>query len=206
MVYLSILDIHADTLEAMSEVAAMLHKEYLQNTTARHLVVVGDAKTYLRLKELKQHYGSELEWLIPFIGDWHVLHNYQETLMNVYYDAGLKELAMASGFRAATRTSLAKASNFKHMHAFVMQVWEAFHRHFFTSTRPIASLAPIVSIATRLGELLWFGVSMGLSPLVWFGVTSMGISPLLLGTPCPYATLRSHVPLSTFDLVRYVSF
>ncbi len=35
VVYLSILDIHPDTLEAMSEVAAMLHKEYLQNTTAQ---------------------------------------------------------------------------------------------------------------------------------------------------------------------------
>lgn len=103
VIYLSILDIHADTLEAMSEVAAMLHKEYLQNSMAKHLVVVGDAKTYLRLKELKQRYGSELQWLIPFIGDWHVLHNYQETLMKVYYDAGLKE--PGHGIRIQSRDS-----------------------------------------------------------------------------------------------------
>ena len=77
VVYLSVLDIPADTVEAMSEVAAMLYKEYIVTTGAEHLVVAGDAKTYLRLKELKQEYGDELKWLLPFIGDWHVLYNYQ---------------------------------------------------------------------------------------------------------------------------------
>ncbi len=51
--------------------------------------------------------------------------------MKVYYDAGFKKLAMASGFGAETLTSLGKASNYKRMHAFLIQVWEAFHRHFF---------------------------------------------------------------------------
>ncbi len=49
VVYLSIIDMNTDTLEAMSEVAAMLHKEYLKYAPAKHLVVVGNAKTYLRL-------------------------------------------------------------------------------------------------------------------------------------------------------------
>ncbi len=79
--YLSIVDLHADTIEAMSEVAAMLYKEYIMSTGAQHLVVAGDAKTYLRLKELKQQYGSELYWLLPFVGDWHVLYNFQKALM-----------------------------------------------------------------------------------------------------------------------------
>lgn len=75
VVYLSIVDMYADTVEAMSEVRSC----------------------NLRLKELKQQYGSELDWLIPFVGDWHVLYNYQKALMKVYYEAGLKVLAMASG-------------------------------------------------------------------------------------------------------------
>ena len=33
--------------------------------------------------------------------------------MTVYYEAGLKVLAMASGFRAETLKSVANASNFK---------------------------------------------------------------------------------------------
>ena len=131
VVYLSIVDMHADTVEAMSEVAAMLYKEYIASSGAQHLVIAGDAKTYLRLKELKQQYGSELDWLLPFVGDWHVLYNYQKALMKVYYEGGLKVLAMASGYRAETLKSVANASNFKRTHAFLMQVWEAFYRHFF---------------------------------------------------------------------------
>lgn len=47
VVYFPIVDMHADTIEAMSEVAAMLYKEYTASTGAQHLVVAGDAKTYL---------------------------------------------------------------------------------------------------------------------------------------------------------------
>ena len=61
VVYLSVLDILADTVEAMSQVAAMLYKEYIVTTGAAHLVVAGDAKTYLHLKGLKQEYGDELK-------------------------------------------------------------------------------------------------------------------------------------------------
>jgi hypothetical protein len=50
----------------MSDVAAMLYKEYIVSTGAAHLVVAGDAKTYLHLKELKQQYSDELQ---PFIAD-----------------------------------------------------------------------------------------------------------------------------------------
>ena len=131
VVYLSIVDMNSDTIEAMSEVAAMLYKEYIASTGAQYLVVAGDAKTYLRLKELKQQYGSELHWLLPFVGDWRVLYNYQKAMMKVYYEAGLKVFAMAFGFRAETLKSVASASNFKRTHALLMQVWEAFHRSFF---------------------------------------------------------------------------
>ena len=91
VVYLSIIDHHADSLSAMAEVATMLYQEYVINSGCKYLVVVGDGKTYVRLRELKCQYGSELEWLVPFIGDWHTLHNYQKVIMKVYYEAGLRD-------------------------------------------------------------------------------------------------------------------
>ena len=126
VLYPSIIDMHADT---MSEVAAMLYKEYISRTGAQHLVVAGDAKTYLRLKELMQQYGSELDWLLPLVGDWNVLFNYQKVFMKVYFDTGFKDLAIVSEFRAETLSSLANASKFKRTHAFLLQVWEALYRH-----------------------------------------------------------------------------
>ena len=109
VVYLSIVDMHADTIKAMSKVSSMLYNEYIEHTGVSSLIVAGDAKTYLRLKQLKSLYGSELQWLIPFIGDWHVLYNYQKVMMKVYYEAGLKNLAIASGHRAETLKSISAA-------------------------------------------------------------------------------------------------
>ena len=89
----------------------MLYKEYIATTGAQYLIVAGDAKTYLRLK---QQYGSELDWLLPFVGDWHVLYNYQKVLMHVHSRAGLKDLVKVSGFRADTLKCLGNVSS-EHM-------------------------------------------------------------------------------------------
>ena len=62
----------ADTKEAMEEVLSMLYKELHIGVKATHLVLAGDHKTYNRLWELKHVYGTDLDWLIPFIGDWHL--------------------------------------------------------------------------------------------------------------------------------------
>ena len=32
-----------------------------------------------------------MAWLFIFPGDWHILKNYQEVLLKVYFDAGLKD-------------------------------------------------------------------------------------------------------------------
>ena len=88
MVNLSIVDMHADTREAMEIVVSKLHEEDGIGITSEHLVVVGDQKTYSRLQEIKHVYGADLSWLVPFIGDWHLLLNFHSVLMKVYFDTG----------------------------------------------------------------------------------------------------------------------
>ena len=119
VVYLSVVDMHADTREAMEAVVSKLHSEYEIGVTANSLVVVGDQKIYNRIQELEQVYAQYLNWLIPFIGDWHLLHNFHSVLMKVYYEAGLKDLAKASGSRGETLTSLQRCSNFKRVYHFL---------------------------------------------------------------------------------------
>ena len=58
-----------------------------------HLLVEGDAKLYEVLQSLIFEYGLEYSWLLPMLGDWHLLKNYQIALMKPYFEAGLKELA-----------------------------------------------------------------------------------------------------------------
>ena len=94
--------------------------------------MVGDAKTYNHLVELKRSYGQELSWLLPLPGDWHILKNFQPVLFKAYYDAGLKQIAEKCGFHQSTLTALSQCSNFRTTHNFLMQICEAIFQHMLT--------------------------------------------------------------------------
>ena len=79
-------------------------------------MVVGDAKVYDVLQSLKHEYGEDLKWLLVYPGDWHLLKNYQLSLMKPYFDAGLRELPRASGY--PTELSRTAASSKEHTASF----------------------------------------------------------------------------------------
>ena len=128
MVYLDVLSKHADNIETVKEVIDRIYDLLCINKGYRNVVIAGDAKTYQHLISLKFEYGNDLDWLVPFIGDWHCLKNYQEVLNKVYWDAGLKNFAQEL-HHGLTLTSLESCSNFRRNHDFLMQVWEALYRY-----------------------------------------------------------------------------
>ena len=46
---------------------------YEVNISINYLLVIGDAKTFELLHKLKDEYSQDLEWLILYPRDWHIL-------------------------------------------------------------------------------------------------------------------------------------
>ena len=70
--------------------------------------------------------------------------------MKVYYHAGLKEVAESCGFRSTTLKSLESYNNFKRIHCFLVQVWEAIYHEmvhiYIYHTYPSGLMANVKSI------------------------------------------------------------
>lgn len=127
--YVEVVSEKADSKPTLIGVISRLQKVFVQELGQKY---VGDAKTYNILQEIRYECKSQLKWLFPFPGDWHVLYNFQKVLMKPYADAGLVSLGKASGHRAGTLTSLVQASNFWRTHEFLLQAYEAIYRFFLS--------------------------------------------------------------------------
>lgn len=103
--YMELVDEQPHSADTMKHVSELLLSTFTGHQNG-YMILVGDGKTYEHLMEIKQLYGSSLQKLLIFPGDWHTLKNFQPVLMKIYYPVGLKELAKASGFRGETLKSL----------------------------------------------------------------------------------------------------
>ena len=131
--YMDLLDENADSDDTMAEVAEMIIDEITAGGVQKHVLLIGDGKTYDHLCKVKQLYGSTLSNVLLFPGDWHILKNFQPVLLKAYYHAGLQEIAKSSGYRAETLKSLANCSHFMRTHLFLVQAWEALYLEMVSS-------------------------------------------------------------------------
>lgn len=131
--YVDIVSLPADSKDTILQVLKKIYSKFVGELRNRWVIVVGDAKTFDILQDLKNEHGKQMEWMSPFPG-WHILFNYQKVLLKIYGDAGLLQVAKAkvSGHRAETLTSLAQASHFKRTHHFILQSFEAIKEGFHT--------------------------------------------------------------------------
>ena len=163
--YVDIISLPADSKDTVLQILNKIYSKFVGELRHRWVIVVGDAKTYDILQYLKSEHGSQMEWMLPLPGDWHILYNYQKVLLKIYGDAGLLLLARVSNHRAETPTSLAQASHFKRTHRFILQYFETIMRTFIRlylknlESRPemaeiLSSFHLVVSdIATRLTKV-----------------------------------------------------
>ncbi|PIK61676.1 hypothetical protein BSL78_01380 [Apostichopus japonicus] len=143
--YIGVLNEHADNINTIKEVVETLHEEIVSQQHLEYLVVVGDGKTYAHLVKLKHEHSVELDWMIPFPGDWHVLKNIQPVLMKIYWHAGLMEMA-STVHKGATLASLFYCSNFRRTHDFIILAWEALLRTQISSFCQYVQLHPELQV------------------------------------------------------------
>lgn len=73
----------------MLDMLNKLHRDLKIGKYYKYLILIGDAKGYEQYVKIKEEYGATMVWLIPFIGDWHLLLNYAIQLLKIYGPAGL---------------------------------------------------------------------------------------------------------------------
>lgn len=122
--YMEMINENPDSQETMLHVSDYILAELNSSYQGGWVLLVGDGKTFEHLQAVKKLYEDDMKKLLIFPGDWHTLKNFQPIIMKLYYAAGLKEMAQASGFRGETLTALEKCSNFKRTHNFLKQAWE----------------------------------------------------------------------------------
>ena len=127
VIYFKVLDQKCDDKETLLNIINDLYEEFIVPKKKEWVLLEGDQATYARLQCIKAEYGNDLAWMIPFPGDWHFLKNFQEVLLKIYFEAGLSDLAKASGYQPNSI-----GSNFKRTHHFLLETWESLYRHFLS--------------------------------------------------------------------------
>jgi hypothetical protein len=61
------------------------------------VVLAGDQQTYSLVKNLMKKYPDSFDWIIPMIGDWHLLKLASECIKSILWDGGLHQLGMECG-------------------------------------------------------------------------------------------------------------
>ncbi len=127
--YHDILSLSADKVETVKGVLDNLRAIFTINGEIRNVLVTGDQKVFRHLKELKETYKDIYDFVYPFIGDFHVLLNYQDVLINcLYYKAGLEELCKCFHQEGSTAQMIETSKHFKHRNRFLKHVYEAIYR------------------------------------------------------------------------------
>ena len=125
--YFSVLNSSADNIDTLRDVIESIRDAFVTPSKSKHLIIAGDQKIFSHIITLKTENPEYYDFVIPFIGDWHTLKNFQEVLMKIYFAAGLEAIAKPPNSKKNKEVKDVN-SNFKLTNAFIFQSWEALAR------------------------------------------------------------------------------
>ena len=77
--YVDIVSLPADSKNTILQVLNKIYSKFVAKLRNRWVIVVGKAKIFDILQYLKNEHGKQMEWMLPLLGDWHILFNYQKS-------------------------------------------------------------------------------------------------------------------------------
>ena len=95
----------------------------------KHLVVSAELKAFQMICSIKDDYGEEMDWLLPYLADMRVLMSYFVGVLGRHWHAGV-EAALSEIFRETTLESIKKVTNFSWTSNAVLLLGEALLRLF----------------------------------------------------------------------------
>jgi hypothetical protein len=112
-VYVATWPLRASNKEEFAEALLKMKEELEVGRRFKELVVVGDQQTWKYMDELKTEHSELFSWLLPMLGDWHTLLNFQPVLKKMFLHAGLEELAVKFGYmEGSVKGTLEENNNF----------------------------------------------------------------------------------------------
>ena len=76
--YVEISSERADSKPTLVNVLGKVYQTFVVQQRQKWLLMVG---AYDLIRNIQSEYGSQMNWLIPWPGDWHILLNYQKAVM-----------------------------------------------------------------------------------------------------------------------------
>ena len=111
IIYHSVISDKADNLDTMEYGVDTVGEELVTSGRYSELLIVGNAKTFLCLMQMKSKHGNKLKHIVLMIGDFHLVNFFQEILMKFFWDGGLSIIGNLL-HHTYTSDSLHKCSHF----------------------------------------------------------------------------------------------
>ena len=122
-----------------------LESLFIKTKQLTDIVVSGDFKVYKLLCEINMDYGKKMDWLLPYLGEMHVLMNYLAGDLGRHWYAGVKEV-MGEVYKNKM------LGRYTHTANATMLFSEACVRLFLESFMSSESSSIVHAIKTRLAE------------------------------------------------------
>ena len=120
---------HTATLTDIGKYLAKVMRDLLVGTPAgpAWVIVCGDQQTFALMLELKRKYPESYGWLVPYVGEWHLLFNSSQWLCEHTWSGGLEEVA-----KICHLPSMKPCGKWRDTHHVLTVMWTALSRLFYT--------------------------------------------------------------------------